>query len=400
LTGLDTTISYVDQNRTAPRVQQFSADWQRELPGSQSLTVSYVGARGDHLPLGGSNDTPVNINQLDPKYQSLTAAQLAQALPNPFLGNPNVPLSLSTPATLTRQRLLRPFPQFSNINDRQVSEGINRYNAAVIEWTKRVTHGWGGRMSYTYSVLKDNQIGESNFYSSNPAALPLNNYNYIASAPACAAGAQLTSGCYDPRSEYGYSLIDVPHRFIFAPIVELPFGKGKGRAETGLANALAGGWTIAVATNLQSGFPITINQSDNSGTLSGSQRPNLVPGVDLATTGDYAARLATADHPTATWINPAAFSLAPANTFGNAPRTITALRTPVQFNTDLSVIKNVRLTDRVSGQLKLEMLNLFNRVITRGLQGAATYAPGNNFGQDTIQAGFMRIAQIMFRVQF
>jgi hypothetical protein len=312
-----------------------------------------------------------------------------------------VPLSLSTPATLTRQRLLRPFPQFSNVNDRQVSEGLNRYNAAVFEWVKRPTNGWGGKMSYTYSVLKDNQIGESNFYSSNPAALPLNNYNYIASAPGCAAGASLSSACYDPRSEYGYSLIDVPHRFIFAPLVELPFGKDKKWGnKSALANAVLGGWAIASITNLQSGFPITVNQSDNSGTLSGSQRPNLIPGVDLATSGDYAARLATADHSGATWLNPAAFSLAAANTFGNAPRTITAVRTPIQFNTDISFIKSVRVSGRTTGQLKIEMLNLFNRVITRGLQGAATYAPGNNFGQDTIQAGFMRIAQIMFRLQF
>ncbi len=32
LSGVGTTISYVDQNRTAPRVQQYSADLQRELP--------------------------------------------------------------------------------------------------------------------------------------------------------------------------------------------------------------------------------------------------------------------------------------------------------------------------------------------------------------------------------
>ncbi len=65
----------------------------------------------------------------------------------------------------------------------------------------------------------------------------------------------------------------------------------------------------------------------------------------------------------------------------------------------MSFIKNIRLSDRVNSQLKIELLNMFNRVITRGLQGAATYAPGNNFGQDNIQAGFMRIVQIMFSVQ-
>ena len=74
-----------------------------------ALRVGYIGARSDHLGLGGSNDTPVNINQLDPAYLALGAA-LNDQLPNPFLGNPNVPLSLSTPATLTRSRLLLPVP--------------------------------------------------------------------------------------------------------------------------------------------------------------------------------------------------------------------------------------------------------------------------------------------------
>ena len=102
LTNLDSNISYVDQNRTAPRVQQFSVDLQRELPGNMALTVGYMGARSDHIGLGGSNDIGVNINQLDPKYLALGSAALDAQLPNPFLNNPNVPRSLSTPATLSR----------------------------------------------------------------------------------------------------------------------------------------------------------------------------------------------------------------------------------------------------------------------------------------------------------
>src|SRR5215831_15750788 len=46
ITGIGTNISYVDQNSTAPRVQQYSVDVQRELPGNMAITVSYVGARG------------------------------------------------------------------------------------------------------------------------------------------------------------------------------------------------------------------------------------------------------------------------------------------------------------------------------------------------------------------
>ena len=44
---------------------------QQELPGHMALTVSYIGARGDHLPLGGTADTALNVNQLDPKYMAL-----------------------------------------------------------------------------------------------------------------------------------------------------------------------------------------------------------------------------------------------------------------------------------------------------------------------------------------
>ena len=47
---------------------------------------------------------------------------------------------------------------------------MNNYNAGVIEFTKRLSHGWGGRFSYTYSVLKDNQFGETNFYAARMAA--------------------------------------------------------------------------------------------------------------------------------------------------------------------------------------------------------------------------------------
>jgi hypothetical protein len=86
LSGVGTTISYVDQNRAAPRVQQYSVDLQRELPAAMAITLGDVGARGDHLPLGGSNDTVVNINQLDPKYLALGTAALNQTLPNPFFG--------------------------------------------------------------------------------------------------------------------------------------------------------------------------------------------------------------------------------------------------------------------------------------------------------------------------
>jgi hypothetical protein len=151
--------------------------------------------------------------------------------------------------------------------------------------------------------------------------------------------------------------------------------------------------------NLQSGFPLNVQQSDNTGTFSGMQRPNINPGTSLDTPGSLADRLASADHPSATWLNLPAFSAAPAFTFGNAPRTLTDVRTPPQYNVDGVFIKNVRFAGSKTAQFKLEMLNLFNRVNVRSLRGANTFG-NTNFGRTTFQAGFMRITQMTFRFSF
>jgi trimeric autotransporter adhesin len=392
LSGVGTSISFVDQGRTAPRVQQYSADLQHELPNSMAITISYIGARGDHLPLGGTIDTAVNINQLDPKYAALGAAALSQQVPNPFFGVAAAgPLSAS--AMLSRAQLLRPFPQFLNISDRQISEGVNRYHAVVVEWTKRPSRGGlGGRASYTYSVLKDNQIGETNFYTNNGNGIPLNNYNYIASMPACTT--TNNAACFNPLAEYQNGVLDVPHRVIISPVWQLP----SPARTSGIANLLAAGWTAAAVINIQSGFPIGVAQSDNLGLLGNAQRPNTVDGVDRGTPGDLADRLASADHPTSAWVNPAAFTTASPGTWGNAPRLITDVRTPRLVNTDVSVSKNVSLNGGKAVQIKIEMINLLNRVQTNSLSSVSVGSA--SFGQINSQSGFMRLTQVMFRFSF
>jgi hypothetical protein len=394
-TGVGTTIAYADQNSTAPRVQQFSVDFQRELSSNQSILVSYMGSRGDSLGLGGSNDAVININQLDPKYLALGAA-LNQQVANPFFGVAAAG-PLSTQATLSRAQLLRPYPQFLNVNAGHVTEGKSRYNAMVVEWTRRMSKGLGARVSYTYSQLKDNQFGEGNFYVGGGTTNPLNNFNYIASMPACTT--TNFAACYNPDADYTTSQLDVPHRVIIAPMAELPFGKGKKYGSNSTAvDLILGGWTIAAAINIQSGFPLQVVQADNVGLLGGSQRPNVVQGATLGTSGNNEDRYASADHPTATWINPAAFTPAAAFTFGNAPRTITEERSPGQSNVDGVFSKNFRFGTK-SAQIKIEMLNLFNRVNVRALQARNTI--GNaNFGTIGAQAGFMRITQLMFRFTF
>jgi hypothetical protein len=77
-------IEFIDQEKGAPWVQQYSVDVQREVGANFSFGVEYVGATGRDLGLGGSNDGILNINQLDPRHLSLGAALLDQVA-NPFL---------------------------------------------------------------------------------------------------------------------------------------------------------------------------------------------------------------------------------------------------------------------------------------------------------------------------
>jgi hypothetical protein len=225
-----------------------------------AVTFSYIGARGDHLTLGGTVDTVVNINQVDPRFLSLTSAQLSAQIPNPYFGNPAAG-ALATQATWSRAQSLRPFPQFLNIQDRQVSEGVNRYNAFVAEWTKRPRKGGlGGRVSYTYSVLKDNQVGETNFFSNNGVGAPLNNYNYISSYAACTT--TNNAACFNPLAEYQTGILDVPHRIIIAPVWQLPSpastsGLASWLAAHQLGYGLAGYWQAA-STTLASGGTVQL----------------------------------------------------------------------------------------------------------------------------------------------
>jgi hypothetical protein len=112
-TGAGGVIDFVDPNSRPGQVQQYSVDYTHELPGGIAVSVGYSGSRSEHLPMGGTTDQTVNINQLDPKYLSLGPA-LLDLVPNPFFGIATFG-NLANSATTTRGQLLRPFPQFTDV---------------------------------------------------------------------------------------------------------------------------------------------------------------------------------------------------------------------------------------------------------------------------------------------
>lgn len=369
LTGAGGVIDFVDQDSKPGYIQQYSVDVQRELPGNMMIAVGYMGSRSERLGLGGTSDTTININQLDPAYLELGTA-LQQLVPNPFFGDPRFG-NLSRSATISRGQLLRPFPQFDNVLAHRVNQAHARYNAFVTRWSKRMTHGYSLDMNYTFSRLMDNQFGESNTFSSRQGSAIDN---------------------YDLEREYGVSLLDIAHRLNMNATFELPFGvRRKWLNGGGLASAIVGGWRVTVTGRYQSGFPLSISQSsNNSGLLGSNQRPNLVDGVDPMTTGSQESRAVTG------WINPAAFTAAPAFTFGDVPRTNPEWRGPGQRTTDLAVSKTVFLGTK-SLSVRADVLNLFDDPL---FTGPVTTFGTSTFGTITSVGGFARSVQFQVRLNW
>jgi len=363
-TGAGGVIDFVDSDSQPGQVQQYSVDYTRELRGGIAVSIGYSGSRSEHMPVGGTVDATVNINQIDPQYLSLGSA-LLDLVPNPFFGNAAFG-NLANSATITRGQLLRPFQQFDNVLVHRVTDARARYNAVTLRFDKRVRNNWGVNANYTFSRLMDNQFGESNTYS-NRNGSALDNYNL--------------------DGEWGYSLLDVPHRLNLNGTLILPLGSGHKWLTKGLSNALLGGWSVTVGARFQNGFPVSVWQSNNnSGLLGSTQRPNVVPGVDLATSGSLDDRLTN-------WINAAAFTAAPAFTFGNTPRTFADLRTPGQRNVDLSIQKAHAFGTR-SISVRADVMNLFDNPLFTTLQsqfGTPT------FGQLTAVGGYARSVQFQAR---
>jgi hypothetical protein len=366
MTGAGGNIDFVEQNSRAGHVQQYSLDVARELGGSMMLSVGYMGSRSERLSMGGTADATVNINQLDPEYQALGTA-LQALVPNPFYGNPAFG-NLSLSPTISRGQLLRPYPQFQNVLAHRVNEASARYNAMVTQWVKRMSNGYSLNVNYTFAQLEDNQYGEGNSFSSGSTA-PLNNY--------------------DLDAEYGLSTLDIRHRLNVNATFQLPFGEGhRWLNDGGVAGAILGDWQFTVAGRYQTGFPIRITQSsNNSGLLGSGQRPNVVPGVEVMTTGSQEERGVTG------WINPAAFTSAAAFTFGDAPRTNGEWRGPGQRTTDVAISKTFRFGSKTLS-VRADVLNIFDDPL---FNGPNTSVGSQNFGQITSVGGFARSMQFQIR---
>jgi hypothetical protein len=162
---------------------------------------------------------------------------------------------------------------------------------------------------------------------------------------------------FNIRNDYGLSDFDVRHRFVISVLYNLPF-KG---------NRWFEGWELAAISAAQSGNPLNILTSNTAFTGNSTLRPDVLGPVQI--TGDPAQWFVTpvACDPTVTnsctassifALPQTGSSSSPTVHFGNLGRN--AVKGPNLVNTDFSVIKTTKITERTNIQFRADMFDVFN----------------------------------------
>jgi Carboxypeptidase regulatory-like domain/TonB dependent receptor len=327
LTNVGQNVNAIQHNWRSPYVQDWTIGIQYALTNSDTVEAQYVGNHGIRLPVSGG----ININQIPDSNLALGVAALTAPVANPYY-----PLITSSSCGLDQPtveygQLLRPFPEFCNVNSQQVPIGSDTYNALMLTWNHRFSHGLQLLASYTRSKWLDDTTGNAawSWGASNNQFRDNNNIALDKSVDAS----------------------DTPNSFVVSLVYELPVGRGRavGAGMNRVLDTFVGGWQVAGIGTFRSGVPLDITSNQNTTySFGGNQNPNIIANPVLA-------------HPTVNeWFNTAAFTYASPLTFGDSPRNNAQLRGPGTNNWDLSVQKYFTLSERFKLQFRSEFFNAFN----------------------------------------
>ncbi|MGA8488817.1 MAG: carboxypeptidase regulatory-like domain-containing protein [Terriglobales bacterium] len=341
--------AYASTNRI-PYVEQYSLSIQRQLRTNTVFSASYVGAQAHRLLV------MIEANPGDPALCLSLSQPSAVAPISPTCG----PFGESNVFTTASGRLINgtrgPLgPNFGSDTD-QATIGKSNYNALELS----LRHS-SGRLQlsagYTYSKSMDqsSNLGEE--------VNPIN-----------------------PALSYALSSFDITHNFVVSYNYRIPF-ESLFRA----ANRWTEGWELSGITHFSSGLPVTlINYGDNS--LLGAE-PNGINnyGVDEP---DYTGDPLNLNHNPRNgrpYFDTSQFSQNALGTPGTARRRF--FYGPGMNNYDMALLKNIRLTESKSLQLRLEGFNIFNHAQFFGPQSVNGDINSSSFGQ-VVSANPPRLVQL------
>jgi hypothetical protein len=315
-TLLGQPVSFFNRGNVLPYSVQWNFDIQRELPGGVLLDSAYVGTRGLRLPITKT------LNQL-PDFALALGDALRQQVANPFYGQ--IAVGTLSSKTVSRALLLVPYPQFGSVTSQSQTIATSSYHSLQVKVEKRYAKGLTLLGAYTYSKMMDLSTGT--FSGENLGAGTIQDWNNLS-------------------ADWSPSSLDQTHRLSISAVYQIPFLAG----QHSFYGRLLGGWEVGIIGSFFSGGPLGFNSAvNNTFSQGGGQRP------------DWTGKTAALPNPNPhLWFDPTQFFSPPAYTFGNAPRTFGGLRDDGTHEIEMSFMKNIRIYERLSAQLRAEAFNLTN----------------------------------------
>lgn len=312
-TNLGQGVAFFPEARRHPYAQRWSFGIQQELPQKAMIEISYVGNRNTALNINREQSyTPAQYLSKSPVRDQDTINFLGATFANPFAG-----LNPIYGANITRANLLRSYNQFSSAQMQGDPAGYSWYHSLQSRIERRFAQGWTMQASYTWSKAM-----EATEFLNTADARP---YESLAS-------------------------LDRTHRLTGSGIWEIPFGKGRkwGAKWNRAAEFLAGGWQLNGLYQHQSGAPLGFGNRIFNGDLKSIVLPENQRNVDR-------------------WFTPAAqagFETNGARQLASNLRQFSlrfsSARGPNQDRWDFGVLKNFRVTEKLSTQFRAETFNALN----------------------------------------
>ncbi len=352
LTDVGNSVSFFNPQPQAAYNQRWQASLQRQFGRSMVIELAYVGNRSTKMEI--TRDLNVLGNdQLSrsPFFDLQRVNYLAANIANPFRGIAGVNGAIGTNNTITRESLLKPYPQYTAVNT-TVQQGYSWYHSLQMRINRRFSTSLGMNGSFTWAknMLADNYL--------NPG---------------------------DPVPYRSISPADRKLRITAATIYEIPLGRKRRFLSNvnGPVNSVIGGWQLSAIYIMQSGQPLTWGDvvffGNADDIVNGPHTAEQYFNINAGFTRNTATRPASYHY--RTW-----------------PFRFSNVRGPTMNNVDMSINKKWKLNERgMELQVRGEATNAFNHVL---FANPNTDQFSTAFGQITSAANYPRQIQAVARLNF
>lgn len=365
--GISSSPAFFNGNRL-PYAEHYEFSLQRQITGTDLLTVSYVGTQGHRLLSSKSANPgnpalclatpgcgPTGENNIYINGSSVVLGTRS-VLPGIELTPAQAQAGVSAPiGTLLPDGNYGVIP-FGN-NSYFITSGKSSYNSLQLNF-RHTSGGLQMLLGYTYSKSLDNASGYGEQIN------PIN-----------------------PALSRGLSAFDSTHNFVVSYNYVLPFDK------LGGPKRLTSGWSLSGITRFATGLPVTLVETDDHSLLGTSFGGPIILPVD---TPDQVAPLHIMDpRKTAThlYFDPTSFASSTIGFEGNARRRF--FHGPGINNWDMALQKSTQITESVNVQFRAELFNVFNHTqfitpsgILSGTFGQVTAAAPPRIGQLSVKFNF------------